>query len=192
MGSQQILGPIQQTERLKMPPSLFMKPAAEFSLCRRYRYSLSREWDSSLPSVCWLMLNPSIAGADADDPTIRRVTSFSVGFGFGGFVVANLFAMIATDPTDLLKAHRTLPEMDVIGVENFTHILRAAKDRRVIVAWGAIHKRLLPQADRVLGILPEGELWCLGLTAGGLPRHPLFVRGDAELRPFATLPTPPR
>jgi len=35
---------------------------------------------------------------------------------------------------------------------------------------------------------PETEhyLWCLGTTADGSPRHPLYVRGDAPLIPWGT------
>ena len=37
-----------------------------------YRYKLSRIWNSDKPMVMFIMLNPSTADADVDDPTIRR------------------------------------------------------------------------------------------------------------------------
>jgi hypothetical protein len=36
-----------------------------------YRYQLRRYWDSDLPLCGWVMLIPSTADADTDDPTIR-------------------------------------------------------------------------------------------------------------------------
>jgi hypothetical protein len=130
------------------------------------------------------MLNPSRAGAVKNDPTITRVIGFSSAFGFGSFVVVNLYAYIATDPIDLLKEHRRLPEMDIIGPDNFTSILNAAKGRRIIVGWGAIRKRLVAQAERVLELV-EGDLHCLGTTDGGFPKHPLYLPNETELQLFA-------
>lgn len=42
----------------------------------RYRYLLERRWGNG-PAIVWVMLNPSMADATVDDPTIRRVVSFS-------------------------------------------------------------------------------------------------------------------
>ena len=49
---------------------------AVFSPDRTYRYLLIRRWESAPPLV-WVMLNPSTAGAFADDPTIRRCVRFA-------------------------------------------------------------------------------------------------------------------
>jgi hypothetical protein len=48
--------------------------SATISDCGRYRYALGRRWDDG-PTACWVMLNPSTADADVDDPTIRRCVS---------------------------------------------------------------------------------------------------------------------
>ncbi|MEW9699074.1 DUF1643 domain-containing protein [Paenibacillus sp. SI8] len=60
-----------------------MKREAIFSDKRKYRYSLLREWDSSLPRVLYVMLNPSIADAEIDDQSIKRCIYFAKKFGFG-------------------------------------------------------------------------------------------------------------
>jgi hypothetical protein len=44
-----------------------------------YRYVLYREWDVQLPTILFIMLNPSTADGDSDDPTIRRVINFAKG-----------------------------------------------------------------------------------------------------------------
>ena len=48
-----------------------MKRDALFSSCRRFRFELTRDWDSSRPRLMYVMLNPSTADAERDDPTIR-------------------------------------------------------------------------------------------------------------------------
>lgn len=150
----------------------------------RYRYRLGRRWDDQGELDVWVMLNPSTADAERDDPTIRRCIGFSRTAGAAGFVVLNLFALRATDPVALTR------DPDPIGPENDEHIARTAAlagqlGGRVIAAWGA-H----PMADlrgltvRSL-VLPHASLLCLGTTKHGAPRHPLYVKGDTALTPWS-------
>ena len=74
--------------------------SAVLSPCWTYRYELTRRW-SSRPLVGWVMLNPSTADAEADDPTVRRCVRFANAWGYGGLVIRNLFALRATDPSEL-------------------------------------------------------------------------------------------
>ncbi|WP_029458196.1 DUF1643 domain-containing protein [Solidesulfovibrio alcoholivorans] len=143
-----------------------------------YRYLLTRSWGGDPREICWIMLNPSVADATADDPTIRRVRGFSEAWSFGGFTVVNLFAGIQTDPTKICGI------CDPVGPENDDYIARAARGaQRIVCAWGAgcpwPHR---PKA--VIGMLLGAPLYCLGTTRGGSPRHPLYVRGDQGLVPF--------
>ncbi len=154
---------------------------AMVSSCGRYRYSLSRCWDDSLPRVCWIALNPSTADASADDPTIRRCMDFSRRWGAGGIYVVNLFALRATDPRQL-----RLPG-DPIGPDNDAYLKDAARAGFLcfVAAWGSspiAAARVAP----VLAIFRSAgqSLQCLGQTKDGSPRHPLYVRADTALVPF--------
>ena len=51
---------------------LFTTSGAVFSDCQRYRYRLWRTWDSSKKPLVMVMLNPSIADAEQNDPTVER------------------------------------------------------------------------------------------------------------------------
>jgi len=138
---------------------------------RPWRYRLTRTWDSGRPTACFIMLNPSKAGRERDDPTIRRCIRFSQLWGYGGIVVLNLFALRATNPEEL-KGHE-----DPIGPDNDGQIRAAvAQCSLVVVAWGA-HQMVSGRAAAVLGMMGElgVTLHCLGRTARGLPRHPLCV-----------------
>src|SRR5262245_13227298 len=112
-------------------PDLFQQSSAELSPCGRYRYALTRTWGDPKKVVCWVMLNPSTADADQDDPTIRRCLGFSRAWGAGGLVVVNLFALRATDPDQLRIA------ADPVGPDNDSHLSTAAFGRLVVAAWGA-------------------------------------------------------
>jgi hypothetical protein len=167
-----------------MIDDLFMKREAEISDCGLYRYALRREWDTRRPPVCFGMLNPSTADAMSDDPTIRRCLSRAAALGFGSLTVWNLFALRATDPRKLKKAS------DPIGPANDQWIAKeletcVAKKGTVIVAWG-INGAHLDRNIAVAAIAKSMriDLYCLGLTTSGHPRHPLYVSSDQRLVPF--------
>ena len=42
------------------------------------------------------MLNPSLADEKSDDPTIRRLISFTKKFNYGGFLVGNIYFLQLT------------------------------------------------------------------------------------------------
>lgn len=176
---------------------LFNDSAAVISECGLYRYRLERTWHRGAGVVCWIMLNPSTATAEQDDPTIRRCVSFARSWGAGGIVVVNLFAYRATDPKTLFdvfyRKQFSGPDGavcyhngDPVGPENDAAILDAAiGSPAVVAAWGA-HGVMMLRDAHVLdllwgyGIRPQ----CLGLTKDGQPRHPLYVSGATKLVPM--------
>jgi hypothetical protein len=144
-----------------------------------YRYLLWREWHPDSPRLALIMLNPSTADEQKNDPTIRRCIGFAHAWGFGSVEVVNLFAYRATDSKELLKVD------DPVGAENDGYIVQAVERcSYVVVAWGT--KGILLDRDRqVLQLLGDRpNVGCLGVTKGGHPRHPLYLRGDAGLVGF--------
>lgn len=157
--------------------------SAIISSCGNYRYQLTRPSEVEHPDTgpaLFVMLNPSRADASQDDPTIRRCRGFARTWGGAGMVVANLYAMRSPYPDDLWR------HPDPVGPENDDMLrLLAGQHRDVVCAWGA---RARPERVReVMAIFKSAgaRLWCLGVTKYGHPRHPLFVRGDQPLVPWA-------
>jgi hypothetical protein len=154
--------------------------SATFSLDRAYRYALTRQWDSRPPAV-FVMLNPSTADAARADPTVTRCAGFARRENCGGLVIVNLFALRATDPRELRGAP------DPVGDGNDLFIREhCAPGRLVIAAWGA-HGRLLGRDQAVLALLREARaaVRSFGVTAGGMPRHPLYLPRAARLGNYA-------
>lgn len=153
---------------------------AWISGCGQYRYMLTRRWDER-PTAWWVMLNPSTADAELDDPTIRRCIAFSKREGCGALAVLNLYALRATDPAELDRHH------DPQGPENSNLLVAASQEARtgalVVVAWGA-HPMAARGAKRVERMFQATGAKCLGITKKGQPRHPLYVRGDQPLVPW--------
>jgi hypothetical protein len=150
------------------------------SSCRRYRYTLWREWPDILTEklgfVAFVGLNPSTADEETNDPTIRRCISFAKDWGYTRFCMLNLFAFRATDPSVMRR------ESDPIGPDNDAHILRIASQADlVIAAWGC-GGDFLRRAEHVRTLIPN--LYCLKITKNGHPRHPLYLPRGLKPIPF--------
>ena len=149
-----------------------------------YRYLLWRELreERAGGTILWVMLNPSTADGSEDDPTIRRCLGFAESWGYGAVEVVNLFAARATDPRDLDRFE------DPVGPRNDAYLTAAARRAsRIVCAWGA-HRGTEPERRAVEvtnRIVEIDHLWCLGLTASGQPRHPLYLSADTLLQPYA-------
>jgi len=145
-----------------------MYRSARISRCKQYRYQLTRIWEVSMPSVCFVMLNPSAADATKDDPTIRRCIRFAQNWGFGGLEVINLYAYRTPNPKEL----ENLP--DPIGPRNAYYVRKVIKSSRTIVcAWG--NKKGNPMNQN---ILPKADYHYLALAKDGTPKHPLYLKND--------------
>jgi hypothetical protein len=139
----------------------------------RYRYWLYRQWDHSLPSIAWVMLNPSTADANIDDPTIRRCIDFSQSWGFGALQVYNRFAIRSTDPSIL----RDLDIEEAFGPQNAQYYPQAGQQSdKIVCAWGNQGGSTIPYL-----LSCAGGIWHLGLTKSGCPRHPLYLPKTTEL-----------
>lgn len=157
---------------------LLLQRTADISTCGKYRYRLTRQWADG-PLLTFVMLNPSTADDDIDDPTIRRCMAFARRENMGGICVVNLFAFRATKPKALDLADNPY------GEGNYAALGDTLGEAPVIVAWGAHLRadnpgRAYCQRAKRAGV----SLSCLGRTKMGSPRHPLYVRGDQSLEPY--------
>lgn len=170
-----MLTPADQAEILYGP--------ATFSPCRAYRYSLYRPiHDRHGPPVLFLMLNPSTADETKLDPTVTRCCRFASDWLCARMYVANIFALRSTDP----RAMKSHPHpVDLTGsLRNDTVIRMLAEHVAlhagwIVCAWGA-HGTHRGRADTVRRLLAGLPLRYLALTAGGQPRHPLYLRADLK------------
>lgn len=148
-----------------------------------YRLLLYRIWDESCHVLGVVMLNPSTADAMKDDPTIRKVMTLAKAHGYGGIAVYNMASLRATKPDKLLES-----DVDVVGPDNLTYLRRAAMNHNdILVAWGS-HKYAHPERTAVMCYLLAGlgsRLLCLGINKDGNPKHPLYLRNDTKMVPYA-------
>lgn len=161
---------------------------AKLSDCGNYRYWLLRQWDAALPTLVFIMLNPSTADADQDDPTIRKCIEFAKRNGFGSIEVVNLYALRATKPADLYRAIRT-PDLDAIGPDNAAWICdaTAGERRSICLAWGTpANNSVTWRAHAVtMSLITEGiPIFALKRNGNASPAHPLMLAYSNKLERY--------
>lgn len=149
---------------------------AEFAGSRLWRYRLWRIWDYSKPVLIFVMLNPSTADEQDNDPTVERCERRARRNGYGGVVVYNVFAFVSTDP-EALKT--TIDPIGPKGDSCLQEIPTRYPHRTVVCAWGK-HAGLRGYAVAWM-LSRHSELFCLALNKDGSPKHPLYCRNDAPL-----------
>jgi hypothetical protein len=152
-----------------------------FSPCRKYRYTLWREFAPDFlfdggnknegGYVQFIGLNPSTADETKDDPTIRRCMGFAKAWGFGAMCMTNLFAWRDTDPQKMKLVD------DPTGAENNTRLLEIGQPAGLIVAAWGTHGLHRDRQDWVKKMFFDCNLSLkhLGLNGDGTPRHPLYL-----------------
>lgn len=161
---------------------------ARFSADRRYRYWLQRRWDPSRPQFAYVLLNPSRADADHDDPTVRKLSVLTSANGGGGFELVNLFAVMDTRQVGL-----HLPDaVEAAPGENDRWIERVVERADVVVlGWGdGMADDLLTQGRRAAVRRRAQQVWplvrnrqprCFRTIGSGAPGHPGRLRSTAPI-----------
>ena len=145
---------------------------AEFSIDKKDRYSLKREWDKSKNQILYIMFNPSLADDKKDDPTIRRLINFTKKFNYGGFLVGNIFTQITSNPKEIDRSGG-------ISDRNFKELSKLIhKVDKIVYAWGNTIEE--PQLLKELVLKPK----CFGINLNGTPKHPLYLPRSCDLESF--------
>lgn len=157
--------------------------SAVLSNCGRYRFKLWRNWgDGTGKGVCmFVMLNPSIADAEQDDPTISRCIGFAKSWGYDSLYVGNLLPYRATNPDELEAAMKS--GVDPMFTENLGHLSEMMNRADIVVcAWGShsILQRVRIDQTFLKSMHHDliSKLHYLALTNNGQPRHPLYLKSD--------------
>lgn len=184
-----------------------------------FRFTLKRNFNIKKRTTMlpWLMLNPSKATGQKNDPTIMRVIHFSMAWGFGSAIVLNLYPFRATDQRELwrwvnkhLLVQYTTKERPMSKMADREHIQAheaMAENRRVIqsidrlaghkirvVACGNEAFTSGPMAHaretiRDFSKCAGGQLHVLGLTSLGWPKHAM-ARGKHRVTDDLPWPEP--
>ena len=124
--------------------------------------------------MAFIGLNPSTADEIKNDRTVTRCENFAFEWKYGGLWMLNIFAFRATDPRRMKAAP------DPVGPDNDAYILRVAdKAGLIVAAWGN-NGEYGSRGLTVCQLLKHTNLYCLGVTNQGQPKHPLYLKADLK------------
>lgn len=163
--------------------------SARMSPCETFRWTLERAWAIG-QTVCYIGHNPSTASAEADDMTSQAWVHHARFNGFGRYTAVNLYPFRAADVRDCRRwaaYENNGPDWyarDAL-MHNETVVVEAAKKAGIVVAcWGALAADS-QWVDHIIEAIQTGEepwpdLYCLGTTLAGNPKHPM-ARGKHRI-----------
>lgn len=129
----------------------------------------------------FVMLNPSTADANTDDPTIRKCMTYARTWSYSKLVVTNLFAFRSPTPERLYFR----PFDEICGPENNDYIKEVAKLSNMIVCGWGNHGELHGRGSSILKLLRKyGDPHYLSLNSSKQPGHPLYLSYVIQPKPF--------
>ena len=168
---------------------------AGFSADGQYRWWLRRRWPGGTGTLVFIGLNPSAADGRRDDPTLRRLIGFGRGWGYGELVVLNLFARVSASPAVLRRVRDPIGASNDLELKSWCGRWAGQTSIDLWCGWGGSGS-FLGRDQQVLAWLDgfrqqrqqrhpaASPPFCIGLTRGAQPRHPLYTSADLTLRPF--------
>lgn len=125
--------------------------------------------------VLWVLANPSTADAYEDDPTVRRAWGFTASWGYGEMRIVNVNPFRSTDPTQV-----KIPMPPTLMINEALIKLRAYQASLIVCAWGnnadvTLRRRAV---EAIRQTAPPERITALELTIGGVPKHPLYLKGS--------------
>ena len=155
-----------------------------------FRYILGTRGNN--PLIC-VGINPSTARPDKLDNTLKSVERIAHSNGYDSFIMFNVYAQRATNPTDMDKVLNEKLHRENMAA--FEYILKSYKNNKpsVWAAWGNIIEMRPYLKGCVLDMLDLGNkysaLWYSSgaISKKGHPHHPLYLKSTSPLDDFDVL-----
>lgn len=135
--------------------------SATFSDCKKYRYQLTRTWNTEKPKIMFITHNPRGVEVSYNETSTSKMIYHAHQFGAGGIIVTSLFGRILSNETAILAYN------DPVGPDNDKHIIESAAQCSIIVACWGEHPHADQRAKLVESFFPL--IHCGGVFASGRP-----------------------
>ncbi len=165
---------------------------ANFSACRRYRFTLSRRTDgrgehdpfeTTARTMLACGINPSKADEERPDPTATRLCKLAAREGCARLVVVNAWPFVSPYPAALeeawLNGTHNVPE-NALWVSRAVGQVKS-EGGLILAAWGAHPLVNVSAANWLWRAFIAAGAVCLARNKDGSPKHPLYCRADSPL-----------
>lgn len=150
-----------------------------------HRYLLSRAAGglAGRGTCLFIMLNPSTADHDENDPTIRRCIGYATAWGYADLLIGNGFALRSAKP----KALYGIDPAHAIGAYNDAVLAGLVQLADLVVCGWGNHGKLHGRGAAVLEIIRAAGKTphALRVTKAGQPEHPLYLSKLLKPEPMA-------
>ncbi len=149
----------------------------------RFRYHLARRWGEG-KTLLFVMLNPSSADTNVDDPTVLKCKRFAKINGFTAIEIVNLFAFRTSSPAELAAEGYLIGVLNDAWIKTRAYVV-ARDGGAVCVAWGVSAGRS-GREHAVMTMLRDvgAQPLALKVTKDGHPAHPLYLSSMSALKTF--------
>lgn len=153
--------------------------SAVFTQDRAHRFALTRTIAPMLGNrpLVSCGLNPSIADANTNDPTVRKEIGFAERWGLHYYVKVNASSMVATDPKVMKLARKTGQDNRPENDRWISAAIELVRDYNgvFLAAWGQHIDRGRQMAIAKLLDAAGVRAQCLGTNDDGSAKHPLYL-----------------
>ena len=134
------------------------------------RYMLGKKGKNTL--IC-IGANPSVASGSECDTTMNNLCSILQNNGYDGFVMLNLYLLIATNPDELADFDEKIHAKNSAKIKA---VLAEYKNSDILLCYGVVLKKrkyLQKCLDDILSLCSSRNIKCLdAITKDGYPPHP--------------------
>ena len=134
------------------------------------RYILGKKGKNTL--IC-IGANPSVAKSSECDATMNSLCAILENNGYDGYIMLNLYPLIATNPDDLADFNE---QIHTKNLEKIKAILAQYPTSDILLCYGVVLKKrkyLQKCLDDILTLCGNRKLKCLdAITKDSLPPHP--------------------
>lgn len=144
------------------------------------RFVLGKKGKNTL--IC-IGANPSKADENNSDMTINKLCQILANNGYDGYVMLNLYPLIAIKPDDLPKeCDESIYEKNLKNIER---ILNEFSSSDILLCYGGVIKKRKYLKEiclkDILKLCKGRNIKCLGATKEDLPKHPSRISTKTKI-----------